>query len=119
MEINWNRLKSEGVVALRGKHAVAVREIWRQPDGNLGIAIPSAGKTLLIVDVYKHLGTYVSAKGETRKNVAHRVQTAMAAYSPLACKSFGSEFLLDMYKIAFVRSLVLSLASPTISTSVC
>jgi hypothetical protein len=108
LDINWNKGKSEGVVALRGKHAVEVRESWRQEDGSLGIVIPCAGRTLRITDVYKHLGTYISASGETRKNVAHRVQSAMAAYSPIACKVFGSELLLDVYKLAFMRSLVLS-----------
>eukprot|EP00973_Karenia_brevis_P023379 3218606-Karenia_brevis.AAC.1 len=32
----------------------------------------------------QHLGTYVSAKAETYRNTQHRIERAMAAYSPLA-----------------------------------
>ena len=108
LDINWNRGKSEAVVALRGKHAVEVRERWMQKDGSLGIFIPRANKTLRITDSYKHLGTYISSHGETRRNITHRVQSAMAAYSPIAVKVFGSELLHQNSKMAFLRSLVLS-----------
>eukprot|EP00973_Karenia_brevis_P083741 11619647-Karenia_brevis.AAC.1 len=108
LDINWNKGKTEGVVALRGHRAVEVRESWRQADGSLGIWAPKAGRMLHITDGYKHLGTLISAYGCTRRNILIRTQSALAAYSPLALKIFGSEVLDDVYKIAFMRSLVLS-----------
>ena len=41
-------------------------------------------------------------------NTKHWVSSAMAAYGPLAFKTFGSELLTTADRLAFLRSLVLS-----------
>ena len=56
------------------------------------------------------MGSYVSpnGNGDTFANTRHRVSSALAAYTPLAYKTFGSGILSVTYKLSFLRSLVLS-----------
>jgi len=46
--INWSKGKTEGTIALRGHHAVNVREKWRHADGSLGILVPNPDKILTV-----------------------------------------------------------------------
>ena len=50
----------------------------------------------------------VAGNGDTFANTKHRVSSALAAYAPLAYKTFGSDLLSVRHRLAFLRSLVLS-----------
>ncbi|CAK0843813.1 unnamed protein product [Prorocentrum cordatum] len=108
LEIHCSKGKTEGLIALRGKRSVDVREKWRQADGSLAIPVPTSGPSLHVCEEYKHLGTWVSVYGMSSRSAAHRAQSAMAAYAPISRKVFGSPLMNDKYKVSFLRSLVLS-----------
>ena len=54
------------------------------------IALPGVGVSISVVDEYKHLGKWLSLDDIQSKEAAHRVSTAMQAYSPIACRVFGN-----------------------------
>ena len=70
---------------------------------------------LNVVLCYKHLGSYLATGAgvgngnvNNRRNIGHRVSSALAAYNPLSSKVFGSDHLSIDYKICFFRSLIMS-----------
>ena len=69
-------------------------------------SVPPTVLQLNIVTTYKHLGSYLACTGQCGKNIGHRCASALAAYSPLAAKLFGSDRLADSYKLLFLSSLV-------------
>ena len=78
--INFKKGKSEGIMRLRGKGSVAAVESLRK-DGTLGfdLPIPYNAQRLLIVDGYKHFGSYVSANECLMYDAQHRASSALSA----------------------------------------
>eukprot|EP00973_Karenia_brevis_P038102 5252144-Karenia_brevis.AAC.1 len=109
LEINLLPGKTECFVTYRGHGAVTHREQWRCADGRLRVSSSLYPCKLIdVVGVYKHLGTFCSQAGECFANTQHRVQSAMAAYSPISAKVFGNPAIGLQHRLSFVRSLVVS-----------
>ena len=108
LAINWSKGKTECLLKYRGTGATFAREARRREDGELAIWVPEVDKWLLVMDVYCHLGSMLSAAGEAFANVRRRTQMAMTAYTPIAFKVFGSSLIPDRHKLSFLKSLVLS-----------
>ena len=119
LTINWQPGKTEALLKYRGNSAVQCREQRRQQDGKLAIPVPGYdGQAISIVGVYRYLGTFLDAAGETFRNTQHCVQKACTAYSPLAVKLYGSNLIPIPHRLAFMRSLVLSRLLFNVQTSV-
>ena len=86
----------------RGTGATRAREARRRYDGELAIWVPEVKRWLLVVPAYCHLGTMLSAVGEAFANTRRRVQTAMAAYTPIAFKVFGSCLISERRKLSYL-----------------
>ena len=87
MGINFEKGKSEAILLCRGKYATAVREKWRQSDGELAIPLDSFGHAvhkLRLVRRYKHLGTMIDALCVALSSFIERSKGALASYAPLA-----------------------------------
>ena len=70
---------------------------------------PDAGaEHLRLVQIYKHLGSYIRADGSPAPDVPHRIRSAMSAYAPLAVKVFGSTAVVINVRINLASSLVLA-----------
>ncbi|CAK0891691.1 unnamed protein product [Prorocentrum cordatum] len=107
LELKWKPGKSECLLKCRGPGAAAHLHRRRQSDGQLAIRVPRRDDVWLsVVQEYKHLGYFVCVmgNGDTFANTRHRVSSALAAYAPLACKTFGSDLLSVQHRLAFLRS---------------
>eukprot|EP00973_Karenia_brevis_P037934 5231221-Karenia_brevis.AAC.1 len=81
------------MIKYRGPQAREALEAHRH-DGGLSMAVPGIeGRRLHVVQDYKHLGTWVSISNNLNKDANYKEQQAMAAYSPLACRIFGTVVL--------------------------
>ena len=98
--------KTEALLAYRGKGCVGRREARRCADGKLRLQVPERAVAIEVVESYKHLGTYVSLRAASMANAGHRATSAMAAYSPIAQKVFGSALVPLVHKLIFARTLL-------------
>ena len=107
--INWAPGKTEAMIKYRGKHATEHLE-KRRADGKLCVRLPNQASSqyVTIVDKYKHVGSITSINNTDIYEVQHRCTDALAVYSPIAYKVFGSPKLGDWLKLHFMKSLVLS-----------
>jgi len=109
MLINWKPGKTEALLKYRGANARKHLENWRGPDGKLSIPVPDRPDDKLhIVHGYKHLGGYQNIDGDLCKDARHKAETAMAAYTPISVKVFGSHCIGLWLKLLFLSSLVMS-----------
>ncbi|CAK0897979.1 unnamed protein product [Prorocentrum cordatum] len=110
LQLSWEAGESEAVVKFRGHGAVAAREVFRPPDGQLGRPLAKFGHQVVFrfVREYKHLGSYIDHEGMAATNISAHARNALAAYAPLACKFFGSSLVDQTYRLLFFRTLVVS-----------
>ena len=109
LEINWSPGKTEAILVYRGRGAVE-RLRARRPAAfaTPRISVPGSNSILHIVSVYKHLGGEITAAGSLVPLAHGRRKRALAAYSPLAMKIFGSlQLKLDLKQWMFT-TLVMS-----------
>ena len=101
LELNVSPGKSEAILLFRGESTTVMRDQWRGSDGQLAIPLDQyghAGQVLRLVRIYKHLGTMIDANVVAAVNMIERSRAALAAYSPLAIKVFGSDKIETPYK---------------------
>ena len=114
-EINFKRGKTEGMFHYRGKKSRQASEklLHTDPEGKVQKRHPlpkgvQGHEYLHIVDSYKHVGTIISKDGLFVLDARTRVQSAMAAYAPLANKVFSSSRISVELRIRLACSLVFS-----------
>ena len=109
LDINWRKGKTEAMIKYRGKDATKHFEQRRDQLG-LHVKLPQAfgDQRLHIVDRYKHLGGVVAIGGSVMYEVQQRCSNAMAAYTPISAKVFGSPHVLPWLKFHLCNSLVMS-----------
>ena len=109
LEINLSPGKTEAILVYRGKgaaeHLRARRPAAFEPPR---IVVPGSPSVLHIVSVYKHLGGEITAAGSLVPLAHGRRKRALAAYSPIAMKIFGSPQLQMDLKQWMFTTLVMS-----------
>ena len=81
LSINWNKGKSEALLAYRGRNASRYLDARRSPTGDICIKVPGCpGKSLHVVRPYKHLGVIIATKCCILPEALLRAFSAMAAY---------------------------------------
>ena len=112
LQINWARGKTEAFVRFRGKASQdASRKLFGTTpgqDGQLTVVTPHGSCLLRAVHNYTYLGSVLAADGNPLGDVARRVQSASAAYLPLAKKVFGQPKFPVELRLFLLCSLVLS-----------
>ena len=109
LEVNWNPGKTEAILQYRGKGAAECLRARRpSPSAPPRILIPGCSSVLHVVTAYKHLGGEITTAGSLVPLAHGRRKRALAAYSPIAMKVFGSRHIsLDLKQWMFT-TLVMS-----------
>ena len=109
LNINWAPGKTEAMLKYRGKNATKCMEN-RRVNGTIFIKLPTcaSAESVVVVDKYKHVGSVTAISSSDMYEVQHRCSEAIGAYSPIACKIFGSPQIGVWLKFHFLGSLVLS-----------
>lgn len=100
----WSKGKSE--VAYRGKNARRMSLQLEQEDGSRSLFVRSLGKTLNVVDLYKHVGSVVQSAGLLIKDAKHRASSALSACAPSAMRVFDSNCIPLARRIALGYAVV-------------
>ena len=109
LSTNWQKGKSEGLLAYRGRHAARHLEARRSPSGELLIAVPgAASRQLHIVPSYDHLGGTICTNWSVLPEAAKRASSALAAYAPIAGKVIGADFISVHLRLCLMCSLDIS-----------
>ena len=103
LEINLSPGKTEAILVYRGKGATECLRARRPtPSEPPRIIVPGSSSALHVVTAYKHLGGEITAAGSLVPLAHGRRKRALAAYSPIAMKVFGSRHLtLDLKQWMF------------------
>ena len=109
LEVNWSPGKTEAILVYRGKGATECLRARRPaPSAPPRILVPGCSSVLHVVMAYKHLGGEITAAGSLVPLANGRRKRALAAYSPIAMKVFGSRHVtLDLKQWMFT-TLVMS-----------
>ena len=109
LEINLSPGKTEAILVYRGRGASAhLRARRPAPFEPPRIMVPGSTAVLHTVSVYKHLGGEITAAGSLVPLAHGRRKRALAAYSPIAMKVFGSPQLKIDLKQWMFTTLVMS-----------
>ena len=86
--------------------------LWQEDESRsypLPASVSSSSTTrLVVVDRYKHLGSYIDITGSLVPDARHRAKSAMTAYALIAISIFGASTLSFKRRVQLAMSLVVS-----------